>query len=539
MATLVLGIDVGTTSTKVVLADPAAGVVAQASEPVALSSPHPGWAEADPAQWWANLAALVPAVLAAASASSGNTGTGKPVTAADIAAVATTGMVPAVIPADEAGRPLRSAILQNDARATAEIRELAAALPGLDFVARTGSALTQQSVGPTLLWLARHEPGAWAAAATVQGSYDWLATRLGAAPHVERNWALESGLFELEPDGALAPLHPVRDALARLAGIKPEVIPPVADPGTVIGEVSRSAAAETGLRPGTAIVAGGADHVLSAYAAGLASPGDWLVKLGGAGDILVVSGYPLVDERLYLDAHPVAGLWLPNGCMATSGSLIRWFQSVGASASASPAPVAALEAEAIAASPAELICLPYFLGEKSPLHDPDLRGAFLGLHLGHTRGDMYRAILEGIAYGFRHHAEIFADRSVALRPAARVSNGGSKSVVWKQILADALGVTLEPVLDHPGAALGAALAAAVGTGTAGTGGGGPRTSGPGAPAPQAWAAAASVPGMVTIGAPIEPDPALAARYTEAYQIYRDAGVALTPISHRLATRSVS
>ena len=534
MATLVLGIDVGTTSTKVVLADPAAGVVAQASEPVALSSPHPGWAEADPAQWWANLASLVPAVLAAASATSGNTGTGKPVTAADIAAVATTGMVPAVIPVDDAGRPLRKAILQNDARATVEIRELAAALPDLDFVARTGSALTQQSVGPTLLWLARHEPAAWAAAATVQGSYDWLATRLGAAPHVERNWALESGLFELKPDGALAPLHPVRDALASLAGMKPGVIPPVADPGTVIGEVSRGAAAETGLRPGTPIVTGGADHVLSAYAAGLASPGDWLVKLGGAGDILVVSGHPLVDERLYLDAHPVTGLWLPNGCMATSGSLIRWFQSVSGGA-----PVAELEAEAIAASPAELICLPYFLGEKSPLHDPDLRGAFLGLHLGHTRGDLYRAILEGIAYGFRHHAEVFTERNVALRPTARVSNGGSKSMVWKQILADALGVALEPVLDHPGAALGAALTAAVGTGAAGTGGAGTGTAGSGTPAPQAWAAAASVPGMVTIGAPIEPDPAHAARYAEAYQIYRDAGAALTPISHRLATRSMS
>src|SRR3984885_2431198 len=107
MATLVLGIDVGTTSTKVVLADPAAGVLAQASEPVALSSPHPGWAEADPAQWWANLAALVPAVLAAASAA-----TGRSVTAADIAAVATTGRGPAVIPVDDGGRPPRRGLLQ-------------------------------------------------------------------------------------------------------------------------------------------------------------------------------------------------------------------------------------------------------------------------------------------------------------------------------------------------------------------------------------------------------------------------------------------
>jgi xylulokinase len=526
MAALVLGIDVGTTSTKVVLVDPTSGVVAQAGEPVALASEHPGWAEADPAQWWANLAVLVPAVLAAASARSRNS-----VTAADIAGVAVTGMVPAVIPVDGAGRPVRNAILQNDARATAEIRELAAALPGLDFVARTGSALTQQSVGPTLMWLARHEPDVWKSAVSVQGSYDWLATRLGAKPHVEKNWALESGLFELDDRGALSPLIPVLEALAELAGVDAEVVPPVADPGTVIGEVSASAAAETGLRPGTPIVTGGADHVLSAYAAGLASPGDWLVKLGGAGDILVVSDQPLVDARLYLDAHPVNGLWLPNGCMATSGSLIRWFQAASGGAA-----VAELEAEASAAAPAELICLPYFLGEKSPLHDPDLRGAFLGLHLGHTRGDLYRSILEGIAYGFRHHAEIFAERDVTLRATARVSNGGSKSLVWKQILADAIGVALEPVLDHPGAALGAALAAAVGTGAGGnTPAASSRASG--VPTPEAWVAAAGVPGMVTLGPPIEPDPAHAARYAEAYRLYRAAGAALGPISHQLAARS--
>ncbi len=509
MASLVLGIDVGTTSTKVVIADPGGGVLAQASEPAALFSPHPGWAEADPGQWWANVGRLVPAVLAAASAA------GRAVTAADIAAVATTGMVPAVIPVDAHGNPLRPAILQNDARATAEIRELAGLLPGLDFVARTGSALTQQSVGPTLAWLARHEPETWAATATVRGSYDWLASRLGADPHVERNWALESGLFELGAAGGLTPLQPVLDALAGLAGATPSVVPPVRDPGTVIGEVSARAAAETGLNPGTPIVVGGADHVLSGYAAGLAKPGDWLVKLGGAGDILVVSDHPLVDERLYLDAHPRHGLWLPNGCMATSGSLIRWFQSVSGGA-----PVAELEAEAQRAAPAELICLPYFLGEKSPLHDPDLRGAFLGLHLGHTRGDMYRAILEGIAYGFRHHAEIFAERGVRLRESARVSNGGSKSRVWKQILADAIGVALEPVLDHPGAALGAALAAAVGGGQASD-----------------WASAAETPGMVRLGAPIEPDRSQTARYAGAYALYREAGAALTATSHRLAART--
>jgi xylulokinase len=505
MTSLVLGIDVGTTSTKAVLADPRDGrVLAQASEPVALASGHPGWAEADPAQWWANLAALVPAVLAAASAS------GTTITAGDIAAVATTGMVPAVLALDADGQPLRPAILQNDARAGAEIRELGAALGGLDFVARTGSALTQQSVAPTVAWLARHEPGVLAATRHVLGSYDWLAVALGAGPHVERNWALESGLFDLATGGLIG-------EIAAAAGIDPAILPPVVDPGTVVGAVSAAAARHSGLRAGTAIVAGGADHVLSAYAAGLARPGDWLVKLGGAGDILVVSSTPLVDERLYLDAHPKPGLWLPNGCMATSGSLIRWFQSVSGAAA-----VADLEAEAAVATPAELICLPYFLGEKSPVHDPDLRGAFLGLHLGHTRGDLYRAILEAIAYGFRHHLEVFAERGVQLAATARVSNGGSKSRVWKQILADALGVTLRPVVDHPGAALGAAVAAGVGAGLI-----------------RDWATATDNATLVTLGEPVIPDAALADRYQQAYQLYRDAAAAIAPISHQLARRSSS
>ena len=517
MATLVLGIDVGTTSTKVVLADPAAGVVAQASEPVALSSPHPGWAEADPAQWWANLAALVPAVLAAASAA-----TGKPVTAADIAAVATTGMVPAVIPADDAGRPLRSAILQNDARATAEIRELAAALPGLDFVARTGSALTQQSVGPTLLWLARHEPDAWAAAATVQGSYDWLATRLGAAPHVERNWALESGLFELEPDGALTPLHPVRDALARLAGIKPEVIPPVADPGTVIGEVSRRR--------------GRRDRPAAGHPDRRGRRGPRAVRLRRrAGEPGRLAGQarrrgrhprrqrPPARRRAALPRRPPGERALAaerlHGHVRLADPLVPVRQRRRAGRRARSGgdrgqPRRARSACPTSSARSRRCTIPTCAAPSSACTSGTPAATCTG------RSSRASPTASAITRKFSPNG---GSRCV---PPPGSPTAGRSPLVWKQILADALGVALEPVLDHPGAALGAALAAAVGTGS-------------GTPAPQAWAAAASVPGMVTIGAPIEPDPAHAARYAEAYQIYRDAGAALTPISHRLATRSMS
>ncbi|HEU4973823.1 MAG TPA: FGGY family carbohydrate kinase [Baekduia sp.] len=494
MGELLLGIDLGTTGTKAILLAPGGGIVAEATVASALHSDRPGFAEADTGQWWENVRAAIRELLQRSGAAPG-----------DVAGVATSGMVPAVVPLDAGGTPLRRAILQNDARAVAEIDELASALHSVDLVALTGSALTQQSVAPTLRWLERHEPEVASATRSLAGSYDWLLRRLGAEPHVERNWAIESGLYDLGG----APLPAVLEA----AGIDPALLPPVVDGGTVVGEVSAAAAAETGLAAGTPLVAGGADHVLSAYAAGLSAPGDTLVKLGGAGDVLIVADGVFTDARLYLDAHPMPGLWLPNGCMATSGSLIRWFQALVGGAD-----LLTLDDEARERPPAEVLCLPYFLGEKSPLHDPALRGAFAGLHLGHDRADMYRSVLEAVAYGFRHHFDVLAERGVAVGP-IRVTNGGSKSVLWKQIHADVLRRTLTPIVDHPGASLGAALAAGVGTG---------RVDG--------WGAVAD---HVRLGEPVEPDPARAAAYDEAYALWRRLGDTMTPISHSLAARSAA
>jgi xylulokinase len=255
---------------------------------------------------------------------------------------------------------------------------------------------------------------------------------------------------------------------------------------------------------------GGADHVLAAYAAGLASPGDWLVKLGGAGDILVVTATPVIDRRWYLDEHPVPGLWLPNGCMATSGSLLRWVQQVFGGVD-----LAVLDTEAAGSGPAQIVCLPYFLGEKSPIHDPDLRGAFVGLHLGHTRGDIFRSCLEAVAYAFRNHVDAFSDSGLDLGR-ARVSNGGGRSATWKQILADVLGRELLPVVNQGGAAQGAALVAAVGSGVF-----------------TDWGDARA---YVRVGEPVVPSPADRGAYEEGYAMFLQLQDVLTPVSHRLAAR---
>ena len=215
--------------------------------------------------------------------------------------------------------------------------------------------------------------------------------------------------------------------------------------------VTGEAAGHTGLAEGTPVVAGSADHIASAFSAGVKSPGDLLVKLGGAGDILYDLDRLVVDPRLFLDYHVIPGKYLINGCMAASGSIIKWFRTHLAPDS----DYSALDAEgAVLPCGSEgLVLLPYFLGEKTPINDPLARGVLFGLTLSHTRGHVYRAILEGIAYGFRHHLEVLAERNLRANK-ARVTNGGARSALWKQVTADVVGIPLEEVAHHPGSSLG-------------------------------------------------------------------------------------
>ena len=483
---MLLGLDLGTTAVKAIVLDPERGILASDSLLNQPSSPHPGWSEQDAGAWLANALALVPRVCTAAGIAPG-----------EVTGLGVAGCVPCVLLLDADDEPLRPALLYNDARAHAEIAELAHELDAGEVLRRTGASVTQQSVGPKLRWLQRHEPEAWARTARVAGSYDWLAGYLADAPFSERNWALESGLYDLEDDDY------ARD-LCAAAGIERTLLGPIRDPRQVIGGISADVAAVTGLREGIPVVAGLADHVSSAFAAGLAEHGDLLVKLGGSVDVLACSDRPLLDARLYLDAHPSPGLWLPNGCMASGGSGVRWFQRELADG----AGLDVLDAEA-AATPAGaggVVVLPYLLGEKTPVNDPLASGAIVGLSAAHARGHVFRALLESFAYGIRHHLEVLAEHGV--EPArARVTNGGASSSLWKQIVADVTGLVLEPVLDHPGSALGAAYAAGMGTG--------------------AFTEWGEIARFVVLGEPIAPRPETAAIYDERYRAYRALYGAIT------------
>lgn len=438
-SSLLLGVDIGSSAVKSILLHPTNGIVASVQESVQQHSDRPGWSEADTAEWWHGFLKSIPRLLHQAN-----------VDGSYISGIAFSGMVPALIAIDDMGNPVRRAILQNDSRAVNEIDELRNLFLNIDLLAMVGSTPSQQWIAPTVSWLARHEPENYQRIKYVVGSYDWIAFKLGAQLHVEQNWALESGLFTL--DGLVC--QKIYDAIP----IQWPTIPGIRRSGERVGQVSMQAARQTSLIEGTPIFVGGADHVLSAYGAGLKDEGDILIKLGGAGDILAVSNKPILSSKLYIDSHPIPNKWLPNGCMATSGSILRWEQALFNENS-----LETLDQEASLATPGSLLLLPYFLGEKTPLHDPELRGAILGIHLGTSRGEIHRAILESTAFGFRRHIEIFGEMNIKVRN-IKVTNGGSKSSLWKQIIADVLQLNVVSIVNHPGASFGAAVCAGVGAG---------------------------------------------------------------------------
>ncbi|MET3696971.1 xylulokinase [Bacillus oleivorans] len=496
MESYLIGIDIGTTATKIVLIHKNGTIMNAVSKSVTLHTKKPRWSEEDPLEWWANVQELLPLLLEKSNV--------KP---EQIKAVGVSGMVPTLICLDKNGDPLRYSIQQNDARASDEIAELSAKTLVYDVLTKTGSKITQQSIAPKIMWLKKHEPEVLEKTVSICGSYDFITRKLtgNATNAIEANWALESGLYNYQTERW-------DDYILEQAEIKKEWMGEVRKSHEVVGVVQGNHG--TCLVEGTPVVAGAADHVASAFSAGLVDDGDMLIKLGGAGDILLSASRPVADPRLFLDYHLIPGHFLPNGCMASSGSVIRWFQREVAGGTALEE--LDREAEKTQMGSDGLILLPYFLGEKTPINDSKARGMFIGLHLGHTRAHMYRSILEGIGFGFNHHIEVFKELGFKTNR-VRITNGGSRSRLWRQIIADITGLTLESIIEHPGSSLGAAFIAGIGVGEF-----------------ESWS---DIDRFIKIEEVIKPNPENGNRYKTLYEVYRSVYPKLLKEQHILSDLS--
>lgn len=447
----VVGVDIGTTSTIGILIGLPDRVLAQASRPVSLSAPFQGWAEEDPNQWWDNTCAIIPELVSKAG-----------IAPASIKAVGVTGMLPALVLLDGNDALLRPSIQQSDGRVGAEVAEIAGEIDTDAFLKTTGNGVNQQLIATKLRWLEKHEPDVFARISTAFGSYDFINWKLTGRKAVEQNWALEAGFTDLA-SGTLS------DALIALGHVAPSVIPPRVVSHEILGHVTAAAAAATGLPKGIPVVGGAADHIASGFAAGVTNPGDVLLKFGGSTDVLIATRSAVPDARMFLDYHLTPGCFMPNGCMASGGSALNWFAAKIATGEAAKAAAAGLSvhqhldriSSTIPAGADGVQIVPYFLGEKTPIHDADARGIIHGISLNHDLRHLWRALLEGFAYAFRHHIEVFNEMG---HPTTRfiASDGGASSRLWMQICSDVLQQPIQLLLGHPGSCLGAAWVAAIG-----------------------------------------------------------------------------
>jgi xylulokinase len=437
---VLLGVDLGTSSVKGAAFDLAGRAQAALDVPCGYASPHPGWAEASAGAWWDAVRAILVGLTQ-------RVGTDR------VRAVGITGQAPTLLAIDAAGSPVHPAVLWLDVRSEAEVGDVASRA-GDEAQRASGNRLHAYYLGPKLMWLQRHEPERFARAVTVLQSHSYPVMRLTGARVTDYSSA-----------SLCAPLYDAgrrawsREVLARL-GISRDLLPELRPAHAIAGRVTADAAAETGLRPGTPVVVGGADFAASALAAGVTEPGEAALMLGTAGNLILPFVEGRFDSRFINSHHVGCDRFLALGS-TLCGAVQEWFRAVACPGVAHE--VLDEEAAAVPAGADGVQLLPYLQGERTPVWDAAARGAFTGLSLAHRRGHLYRAVLEAVAVSFRHCAEIAREGGLGFREVVAV-NGGARSALWRQILCDALGVDLLYIPDHPGAPAGAAILAGIGTG---------------------------------------------------------------------------
>ena len=412
-----LGVDVGSYSSKGVLLDEGGSVVASAQRRHEMRVPAPGRAEHDAeADWWMGFRALSRTLLHEHG-----------VDPKDIAAVGCSGIGPCMLPVDAEGRPLRPAVLYGiDTRARDEIAALDAELDGDAIFALCGNALTSQSIGPKIRWLQRNEPEIFAKTKKIATCSTYLTYRLTGT------WAIDHYTAS-----CFTPLYDIRgrcwsETMTR-AICPMEWLPDLAWSSDVIGRVDARGAAETGLAVGTPVVAGTVDSASEALSVGVQNAGDLMIMYGTTAFFIQVNGtlnHWLRDEIFAL----------PNENAA--------FEAMARDAERSPPGANGL------------VVLPFFSGERTPINDPFARGMIFGLTLSHTRADLTRAVMEGVGHAVRHNLETFAEAGTP--SAVYAVGGGVQNAMWMQAVSD-IAKTEQLIRRHTtGAALGSAFLAGLG-----------------------------------------------------------------------------
>ncbi|MGZ4346257.1 MAG: xylulokinase [Gaiellaceae bacterium] len=426
--TQLVGLDVGTTGVKALALSPDGEVLARAEESYELSTPHPGWSEQDPEDWWR-------AADRALGALGGET-----------TSIGLSGQMHGLVVLDERDRVLRPAILWNDQRTEAECAEIEKRVGLTRLIQLTGNRALTGFTAPKLLWLRRHEPTTYARVAHVLLPKDYVRLRLTGKHAIDVADASGTLLFDV------ARRRWSQEMLEALE-LDPAWLPRALESPEVSGETAA----------GIPVAAGAGDQAAAALGVGVDRPGPLSVVLGTSGVVFAVLPAYAADPqaRVHAFCHAVPGGWHAMGVMLSAAGSLRWLRDVLAPRGGYDELTAA--AEAWPAGTEGLTFLPYLAGERTPHADPHARAAFAGLTLRHDRGALIRAVLEGVAYGLRDSLELLRELGVDPRD-GRVSGGGARSELWLRILASVLGLPIRRATADEGSAYGAALLGGVAAG---------------------------------------------------------------------------
>ena len=501
----ILAHDLGTTGDKATLFDEQGAAVAIVFEAYETHYPHPNWAEQDPADWQRAIFRGTRRLLARAAIPPGQ-----------VAAISFSGHMMGALLVDAQGAPLRSSIIWADQRAAAQAERICQTCGEEAIYRLTGHRVSAAYTAAKVLWVREHQPELYRRAAKVLQAKDYAAFLLTGEIATDYSDASGTQLFDL------VGRRWASDVLAAL-DLRADLLPAIYPSTAVIGRVTPQAAAASGLLAGTPVVIGGGDGACATVGAASVREGDAYAYMGSSAWIALTARQPILDpqRRTFTFAHLDPQLYFPVGTMQAAGGAFDWLERLLRGAADEERLFKELDAQAaqVPAGAGGALFLPYLLGERSPHWNPLARGALVGLAMPHGRGEVARAVLEGVAMNLRLILDALCAQGVHL-DALRLIGGCAKSALWRQILADVLDLPiLLPALTSEATSLGAAIAGGVGVGLY----------------PDFSVAGRLIP----VAGAEHPDAGRVAHYDELCRVFQDAYEALAPVFARLAALSAT
>lgn len=473
-----IGIDLGTSAVKLLLMEGNGKIIKIVSREYPLCFPKPGWSEQNPYDWFTQSMDGLKELLEESDKS-------------QVAGISFGGQMHGLVALDEKDEVIRPAILWNDGRTTEECDYLNRVIGKEKLSAYTANISFTGFTAPKVLWMKKNEPENFARISKIMLPKDYLAYRLSGVHCTDVSDASGTLFFDVKN-------RTWSREMCEICGIRDEWLPKVFESYEAVGTIRPELAAELGIPENVKIAAGAGDNAAAAVGTGTVGDGACNISLGTSGTIFISSKKFGVDENNALHSFDHAdGTYHLMGCMLSAASCNKWWMDeiIGTK------DYAGEQKDITGLGENHVFFLPYLMGERSPHNDPDARGTFIGLTMDTTRADMTQAVLEGVAFALRDSFEVAKSLGIPIER-TKICGGGAKSPLWKKIVANILNVKVDILENEEGPSMGGAMLAAVACG-------------------EYENVEEAAKAIVRVVDTIKPDPALAAKYEERYQKFKE------------------